>query len=190
MSLARDDVCAINLFLDLRSPSPSSDLFSAYWLSMSCQRWLSVRLDSFGALLVLAVGLLAVFTRFTLSPGETGVALSYILTAQSTFSWMIRQSAEIENNMNAVERLLHYANEVPQEPPHHIKETDEKLVKDWPVNGEIKFEKVVASHRPGLPSVLKGIDINIKAGEHVAVCGRTGAGKSTRKSRKGSMHSR
>jgi len=146
---------------------------------MSCQRWLSIRLDFFGALLVLAVGLLAVFTRFTLSPGETGVALSYILTAQTTFAWMIRQSAEIENNMNAVERLLHYANEVPQEPPHHIKLTDSKLVKDWPINGAIKFENVVASHREGLPSVLKGISIDIRAREHLAVCGRTGAGKST-----------
>ncbi|KAG8924864.1 hypothetical protein FRC02_010146 [Tulasnella sp. 418] len=35
------------------------------------------------------------------------------------------------------------------------------------------------SYRPGLPLVLKGLSFNIKAGEHVGIVGRTGAGKSS-----------
>ena len=35
------------------------------------------------------------------------------------------------------------------------------------------------SYRPGLPQVLKKININIKGGEKVGVCGRTGSGKSS-----------
>ncbi|CEH13993.1 abc transporter [Ceraceosorus bombacis] len=151
----------------------------AYWLSMACQRWLSVRLDGFGSLLVLAVAMLAVGARFTLSPGQTGVALSFILTAQSVWSWVIRQSAEVENNMSAIERLVYYANNVEMEPAHKVPEHDSKLAPTWPSQGQIEFKEVVASYREGLPAVLKGVSLHIAPGEHIAVCGRTGAGKTT-----------
>ena len=44
---------------------------------------------------------------------------------------MIRQSAEVENDMNGVERILHYANTVEQEAPHEIPE--KKPPSSWPV---------------------------------------------------------
>ena len=55
---------------------------SAYWMTVVNQRWLGIRLDFLGALLTLAVALLTVGTRFTISPGQTGVVLSYILMVQ------------------------------------------------------------------------------------------------------------
>jgi hypothetical protein len=97
-----------------------------------------MHLDFLGALLTLAVALLTVGTRFTISPGQTGIVLSYILTVQQvlfchsllftlavddiliqSFGWMVRQVAEVENNMNAVERVVHYAKELEQEPAWH-----------------------------------------------------------------------
>lgn len=35
------------------------------------------------------------------------------------------------------------------------------------------------AYRPGLPNVLHGISLQIKAGEKIGVVGRTGAGKSS-----------
>ena len=55
---------------------------SAYWMTVVNQRWLGIRLDFLGALLTLAVALLTVGTRFTISPGQTGVVLSYVLLVQ------------------------------------------------------------------------------------------------------------
>jgi hypothetical protein len=55
---------------------------SAYWLTVVNQRWLGIRLDFLGASLTLAVALLTVGTRFTISPGQTGVVLSYVLLVQ------------------------------------------------------------------------------------------------------------
>ena len=49
----------------------------------------------------------------------------------------------------------------------------------WPQSGEVVFEHVNMRYRPGLPLVLKDININIHAGERVGIVGRTGSGKST-----------
>ena len=46
------------------------------------QRWLSLRVDFLGALLTFTVAILTVGTRFTISPGQTGLVLSYILSVQ------------------------------------------------------------------------------------------------------------
>lgn len=52
---------------------------------MILQRWLGIRLDFLGALLTLIVALLAVGTRFTISPAQTGLVLSYILSVQQAY---------------------------------------------------------------------------------------------------------
>ncbi|KAF9266173.1 hypothetical protein L218DRAFT_897134 [Marasmius fiardii PR-910] len=149
----------------------------AYWLSVSNQRWLSVRLDFLGSVMVFAVAILAVGTRFNTSPAETGAVLSYMLVVQQVFGWAVRQSAEVENNMNAVERILYYSNEVEQESPHEIPEN--KPPPQWPKTGSIEMSDVVVNYRSGLPPVLKGVTMNISGGEHIGIVGRTGAGKST-----------
>ncbi|SMY23174.1 unnamed protein product [Zymoseptoria tritici ST99CH_1A5] len=152
---------------------------SPYWLSVACQRWLSVRLDLLGTCLVLLVGLIVVGSRSSISAAQGGVALSYIVTVQAVFGFMIRQSAEIENNMNAIERLLYYSHDVPQEPPHK-REGDVGLVeKKWPGQGAIEMRDVVFTHREGLEPSLRGVNLVIPAGCRLALVGRTGSGKST-----------
>ena len=47
-----------------------------------------------------------------------------------------------------------------------------------PVTGEIRFENVSFAYDDGRP-VLRDVDLRIAPGEHVALVGRTGAGKST-----------
>jgi ABC-type multidrug transport system fused ATPase/permease subunit len=151
----------------------------AYWLSIACQRWMNLRLDFMGATLCFAVALLVVGLRGTISSSSGGVVLSYMVTVQSVFGQMIRQSAEIENNMNSIERLLHYTRELPQEAGHELK-SDKELEKSmWPQEGRVKFNALTASHRPELPPALRGVELDIKPGQRIGVVGRTGAGKST-----------
>ncbi|KAF5664791.1 ATP-binding cassette transporter [Fusarium heterosporum] len=153
---------------------------TAYWLSVACQRWLNLRLDLCGATLVLAAGLLVVGLRGTIDPSSGGVVLSYMVTAQAVFGNMIRQSAEIENNMNSVERMLHYAYNIEQEPEHHVDSVDKDAeVRQWPHSGHVQFQSFTLSHRPGLDPALKEVDLDIRPGEKVGIVGRTGAGKTT-----------
>jgi ABC-type multidrug transport system fused ATPase/permease subunit len=71
-----------------------------------------------------------------------------------SFGSLVRQLAEVENDMNSIERLTHYATEIEQETPHEL--PDAKPPKSWPAEGHVELDKVVLSYRPGLPVVLKG----------------------------------
>ena len=130
-----------------------------------------------GILLTLVVAILTVGTRFSISPSQTGVVLSYIISVQQAFGWLVRQSAEVENDFNSVERIVHYARELEQEAPHVI--PDHKPPASWPADGQIVLKDVVLKYRPELPAVLKGLTMSVKAGEKIGIVGRTGAGKSS-----------
>ncbi|KAI0035413.1 ABC transporter [Vararia minispora EC-137] len=149
----------------------------AYWLTVTNQRWLGIRLDFFGILLTLAVAMLTVGTRFSISPAQTGVTLSYILSIQQAFGWMVRQFAEVENDMNSVERVVYYARHVEQEPPYELPEKTPAA--PWPGVGQVEIKDIVLKYRPELPSVLKGLSMSVKGGEKIGIVGRTGAGKSS-----------
>jgi len=83
---------------------------------------------------------------------------------------MVRQVAEVENDMNSVERIVYYAREIEQEAPHEI--PDQKPASSWPADGQLELKDVVLSYRPELPSVLKGISMTVKAGEKIGIVGR------------------
>ncbi|PPQ81812.1 hypothetical protein CVT25_013648 [Psilocybe cyanescens] len=147
----------------------------AYYMTISIQRWLAVRLDLFGNILIFGIGLFAAGFRHSVNPSKIGVVLSYTLSITQTFSDMVAQFAQNEQNMNAVERVLHYTEleaegdlTTPNDPPP-----------SWPSEGGIKFEDVELAYREGLPLVLKGISFQIRPGEKVGIVGRTGAGKSS-----------
>lgn len=55
----------------------------AYLLTIYNQRWLGLRLDILGSLLSFIVAIIAVTERYSISPSEIGLILSYILSVQS-----------------------------------------------------------------------------------------------------------
>nr|XP_040058389.1 multidrug resistance-associated protein 4-like isoform X2 [Gasterosteus aculeatus aculeatus] len=110
-----------------------------------------------------------------LEPGAVGLALSYALTLTGMFQWGVRQSAEIENMMTSVERVVEYA-ELESEAPW---ETDKQPPNDWPRTGCISFDRVNFSHSANDRLVLKNLTVIITSREKVGIVGRTGAGKSS-----------
>ncbi|RYO03918.1 Oligomycin resistance ATP-dependent permease [Alternaria tenuissima] len=151
------------------------DMNSAYYLTFANQRWLSVRLDIVGILLVFTTGILVVTSRFSVDPSIAGLVLSYILTIVQMIQFTVRQLAEVENNMNSTERIHHYGSQLEEEAPLHMGE----VRPTWPEHGEIVFDNVEMRYRDGLPLVLKGLSMHVRAGERIGVVGRTGAGKSS-----------
>lgn len=79
-----------------------------------------------------------------------------------------------------------YAKVEPEEKPEEYKhlgaysdDPDVVLPKNWPRTGEIEFRNVTIKYDEDGPEILKNINLKFKAGERVAVVGRTGSGKST-----------
>lgn len=81
-------------------------------------------------------------------------------------------ASDMEANMVAVERIQEYA-QLEAEGDRHTP-VDESLPAGWPSRGAIEIKGAKLRYRPGLPLVLKGLDISIPAGSKVGVVGRTG----------------
>ncbi|KAJ7057792.1 ABC protein [Mycena amicta] len=147
--------------------------------SLFCS-WLAVRLDALGSILVFLIGILVAVGLNGVSAAEVGLVLTYTTSLTQMFAVSTRLSAEVENYMNSVERVVHYArgDVVPKEAPHES-DPQHKPATEWPSHGTIEFKNVSMAYRPGLPNVLHEISLNVKAGEKVGVVGRTGAGKSS-----------
>uniref|UniRef100_A0A4W5PD84 Multidrug resistance-associated protein 4 n=1 Tax=Hucho hucho TaxID=62062 RepID=A0A4W5PD84_9TELE len=152
------------------------DLHSEAWfLFLTTSRWFALRLDGICSIFVTITTFGCLFLRDDLKAGSVGLALSYAVTLVGMFQWGVRQSAEVENMMTSVERVVEYT-ELESEAPW---ETDKRPPPDWPRHGFITFDQVNFSYFSDSPLVLKNITAVFRSREKVGIVGRTGAGKSS-----------
>ncbi|XP_005352384.1 canalicular multispecific organic anion transporter 1 [Microtus ochrogaster] len=143
------------------------------WITSN--RWLAIRLELVGNLVVFFAALFLVIYKDSLTGDAVGFVLSNALNITQTLNWLVRMTSEAETNIVAVERIDEYIN-VENEAPWV---TDKRPPADWPSKGEIQFNNYQVRYRPELDLVLRGISCHIKSTEKVGVVGRTGAGKSS-----------
>uniref|UniRef100_A0A8C5I9Z2 Multidrug resistance-associated protein 4 n=1 Tax=Gouania willdenowi TaxID=441366 RepID=A0A8C5I9Z2_GOUWI len=147
----------------------------AWFLFLTTSRWFAVRLDGICTVFVTIIAFGCLYLNNELEPGAVGLALSYAITLTGMFQWGVRQSAEIENMMTSVERVVEYS-ELESEA---LWETDKLPPSDWPKTGSITFDRVNFSYSASEPLVLKNLNIIFTPWEKVGIVGRTGAGKSS-----------
>lgn len=151
----------------------------AYFPSINANRWLAVRLEFIGSIIILAAAGLAIISVSSgslLSAGSVGLAMSYALQITQSLNWIVRQTVEVETNIVSVERVLEYAR-LPSEAPEIISKHRPPV--SWPSKGAVSFNNYSTRYREGLDLVLKNVDLSIKSHEKIGVVGRTGAGKSS-----------
>jgi len=106
-----------------------------------------------------------------MTPGE----FVAFITAASLMAKPIRSLSEINSTIQkgiaAASELFGLLDETP--------ERDEGSVDPGRLAGRVRFEKVCFAYGSDQPEVLKGIDLDIREGEMVAIVGRSGSGKST-----------
>eukprot|EP00743_Colponemidia_sp_Colp-15_P007019 GILK01007575.1.p1 GENE.GILK01007575.1~~GILK01007575.1.p1 ORF type:complete len:1529 (-),score=302.56 GILK01007575.1:186-4727(-) len=152
-----------------------NDNLRAYFISVSSNRWLAIRLEFVGACIISVSALLAVMSAGYIDAALAGLSISYALSVTQTLNWMVRMSCDRETQIVSVERNLQYATTEPEA----AYELGLKPPSGWPAEGRISLKNVVMRYRPGLPPVLNGLSVDIKAREKIGICGRTGAGKSS-----------
>ena len=135
----------------------------AGYLVVVLQRWVGIFLDMVAIAFALIITLLCVTRAFPISAASVGVLLTYVLQLPGLLNTILRAMTQTENDMNSAERLVTYATELPLEASYRKPEMTPP--ESWPSMGEIIFENVDFAYRPGLPIVLKNLNLNIKSGE-------------------------
>lgn len=161
----------------------------AYFVFLASSRWMGLRMDLLCWCLVVVVAFVSVALRNSVSASLIGLSLSQILSISGAFQWAVRQSAEVENQMVSVERLVEYTR-VPVEDVD-IESRDGLVASppqardaapapgSWPSVGALSLRDVRLRYRPHQPLVLSGLSVEVPAGAKVGIVGRTGAGKSS-----------
>jgi ATP-binding cassette subfamily C (CFTR/MRP) protein 1 len=125
-----------------------------YLPSVSCNRWLAVRLEFIGSIIILVTALVSLWKLATtgVDAGLVGLVLSYGLNVTGSLvcgiflcilsnltllqNWAVRSASELEQNLVSVERILHYVHLEP-EAPYRIPGSDD--LSKWPAKGSIEF---------------------------------------------------
>ncbi|XP_017132505.1 probable multidrug resistance-associated protein lethal(2)03659 [Drosophila elegans] len=151
---------------------------SAFYMFISTSRAFGYWLDCF-CVIYIAIITLSFFIFPPANGGDVGLAITQAMGMTGMVQWGMRQSAELENTMTAVERVVEYEDIEPEgalEAP-----ADKKPPKSWPEQGKIVFDELSLRYTPDPKSenVLKSLSFVIKPKEKVGIVGRTGAGKSS-----------
>ncbi|KAI1324000.1 ABC transporter [Xylariaceae sp. FL0255] len=144
----------------------------SYLLAMA-QQWLMLTMNVIVALI--AVILVALATQLGSHAGSVGAGLVTLIALGSTLTTIVVAYTGLETSLGAITRMKKFGEETELEGNAEVSEIPPSA---WPARGRIEFRDVHASY-DGTNPILKGLNLTIEAGEKVALCGRTGSGKSS-----------
>ncbi|KAI8137743.1 ABC transporter type 1, transmembrane domain-containing protein [Fennellomyces sp. T-0311] len=135
----------------------------AYFLSEACNRWVAVRAEFLGSLVLFGAALLAVLdvvygSTPIVDSGLVGLSVYYAMSIPQSFEHTIRLYRDIKLKIGAVE---HVKEPVPHEQNDDI---NTALSATWPAYGRIEFQKYSSE-------TLQNATLTINPGERVSIVG-------------------
>ncbi|KAM0248820.1 hypothetical protein ACHAQJ_009306 [Trichoderma viride] len=158
----------------------------AYLLAM-IQRWLTFILYNVVAVLATTIVVLTTQARSITGMGFTGASLVTLMSFGDYVSQLIMAYTMLETSIGAVSRIKSFNENVH---PESSSNDEIEPPETWPAKGTIEINGVSASYRSPRSTgamktmrnrlmVLTDLNLNVAAGEKIAICGRTGSGKSS-----------
>ncbi|KGO73238.1 ABC transporter, integral membrane type 1 [Penicillium italicum] len=150
------------------------------YLLLMIQQWLTLVLDL--VVMVIAVVMTTLAVRLHSSSGFAGASLFSLMSFGESISGIVVFYTKLETSIGAIARLKLFNENVK---PEDRDEEDIIPPIQWPQNGVVELKGVSASYgaedQPENTSkiALRNINLTINTGERVAICGRTGSGKSS-----------
>ncbi|KAF7512373.1 hypothetical protein GJ744_001941 [Endocarpon pusillum] len=147
-----------------------------FYLLVCVQRWLNLVLDFIVAGIAIVVVSIATKTKGNIDPGLVGVALVNIINFSVSIKALLANWTQLETCVGAVARVRGF--ERTTESEH---QPIEKYVPpvEWPDQGAVRFHRVSASWEGNSKPVLSDLDFSAEPGQKLAICGKSGSGKSS-----------
>ncbi|KAF9875583.1 ABC multidrug transporter [Colletotrichum karsti] len=131
---------------------------------------------------IIAIIVVIMSTQLRANSGYTGASLITIMLFSDVLTMLVQAFASVETSIGAVARIRTFHKTVkPETGPEENVLPEES----WPQKGAIDIKGVSASYgasndaKSAEELALRDLQLEIRPGETVAVCGRTGSGKSS-----------
>ncbi|VVC88643.1 unnamed protein product, partial [Leptidea sinapis] len=135
------------------------DLHSAAWyLFITCSRAFGYFLDVVCLLFIICVTF-SCLMKSDIEGSIVGLIITQSISLTGIFQWGMRQSAEMENQMTSVERVLEYTR-LPKE-SYLMGSPNEKAPDNWPSEGAIKFFDLSVRYTVEGPCVLHNLNFDV-----------------------------
>ncbi|KAI0656583.1 multidrug resistance-associated ABC transporter [Cubamyces menziesii] len=139
-------------------------------------RWVTVRVDSMGNVLSLALAAYIIYVA-RLSASDAGFAMTMAAGFSINVLFWVRTVNHLQvcGEFPSIERVKQYLS-IEQEPKPSASGIPPAY---WPASGDLRVEKLSARYSADGPRVLHEISFEVKSGERIGIVGRTGSGKSS-----------
>lgn len=151
---------------------PKIDYFQRPEYIQNCiQNWLTFVLDMVVAGLAVVLVATIVTWHENFNAGSVGVALVMTIGFSTSLMRVIKSWTAMESSIGAVSRIKRFVDET---------ETEDRGDSFQGLQaGALDIDGLVASHGPEAAPALKDISLSVSPGRHVAICGRSGSGKTS-----------
>lgn len=155
------------------------DVSRANSLYVCSERWLALRLELIGSVMILFTAGLTILSLSygkMLSAGVCGLMMSCVLQITVVLNYAVQSTTVVESSIISVERILEYSDLNKEGSQCAVSRS---VPAAWPTEGTIQFRQYSTRYQSAPGLILKNLNISIKARERVGIVGRSGAGKSS-----------